>query len=231
MQITATLAALLIVGASAFVVPHTPVGGGLATSSKGLIARDAFWNRGQALEEVIVFDEAAEQQALAANAEAEAEAEAEGARVAEYEELNALDKLQVAAPMPLCPAFYPPWPLPSSQVDWGIKAAPGEPEIDLKAKIKSLGVAGVIAYTLTELGFWGVSIPLGVLVEHQATGQWLDLTTPEGQQKVAAFSFSLLAVLRLLIPFRLALGIALAPWCDENIIQRFGIKEAEAEEA
>lgn len=66
---------------------------------------------------------------------------------------------------------------------WGVKSPPGEPEIDLKQKIKSAGLAGVVAYAGTELGFWIISVPLAVVGYHQTTGEWLDLTTLEGKEQ------------------------------------------------
>lgn len=74
--------------------------------------------------------------------------------------------------------------LDKALVAWGVKAPPGEPEIDLKQKIKSAGLAGVVAYAGTELGFWIISVPLAVVGYHQTTGEWLDLTTLEGKEQV-----------------------------------------------
>lgn len=67
---------------------------------------------------------------------------------------------------------------------WGVKSAPGKPEIDLKEKIKTAGLAGALAYGGTELAFWIISVPLAVFGYHQTTGEWLDLTSLEGKEKV-----------------------------------------------
>lgn len=72
--------------------------------------------------------------------------------------------------------------LDKALIAWGVKSAPGEPEIDFKEKIKSAGLAGALAYGGTELGFWIISVPLAVVVYHQTTGEWLDLTTLEGKE-------------------------------------------------
>lgn len=70
-------------------------------------------------------------------------------------------------------------------VAWGVKSPPGEPDIDLKERIKSAGLAGALAYGGTELAFWVISVPLAVVGYHQTTGEWLDLTTLEGKEKAS----------------------------------------------
>lgn len=47
------------------------------------------------------------------------------------------------------------------------------------------GLAGVLSYVSSEVLFWVVSLPLGVLAYHQSTGEWLDLSTADGQTKVS----------------------------------------------
>ncbi|CAM9174697.1 unnamed protein product [Discosporangium mesarthrocarpum] len=122
--------------------------------------------------------------------------ETEGAE----KEMNALDKALVA---------------------WGVKAAPGEPEVDLKQKIKSAGVAGAAAYGLTELGFWVISIPLAVFGYHQTTGEWLDLSTVEGKEELFGLSAGFLTFARLVVPLRIAAALALTPAMDKYVIKRF----------
>lgn len=73
-------------------------------------------------------------------------------------------------------------------VAWGVKSPPGEPEIDFKEKIKSAGVAGALAYGATELAFWIVSVPLAIFTYYETTGEWLDLTSLEGKEKVHFFN-------------------------------------------
>lgn len=48
----------------------------------------------------------------------------------------------------------------------------------------SAGLAGVLSYVSSEVLFWAISLPLGVLAWHAQTGEWLDLSTGEGQAKV-----------------------------------------------
>lgn len=47
------------------------------------------------------------------------------------------------------------------------------------------GLAGVLSYVSSEVLFWVSSLPLGVLAYHQSTGEWLDLSTADGQAKVS----------------------------------------------
>lgn len=75
--------------------------------------------------------------------------------------------------------------LDKALVAWGVKSPPGEPDVDLKDKIKSAGLAGALAYGGTELAFWVISVPLAVVGYHQTTGEWLDLTTLEGKEEAS----------------------------------------------
>ena len=45
------------------------------------------------------------------------------------------------------------------------------------AAIKKLGVAGTLAYILTELAFWLVAFPLAATSYYQAFGHWPDVST------------------------------------------------------
>lgn len=72
-------------------------------------------------------------------------------------------------------------------IAWGVKSPPGEPEVDIKEKIKSAGLAGALAYGGTELAFWVISVPLAVFGYHETTGEWLDLTSLEGKEKVGGY--------------------------------------------
>lgn len=88
-----------------------------------------------------------------------------------------------------CDALSPPDPplgqaLDRALVAWGVKSRPGEPEVDFKEKIKSAGLAGALAYGSTELAFWIISVPLAIFTYYRTTGEWLDLTTLEGKEKV-----------------------------------------------
>ncbi|CBN75994.1 conserved unknown protein [Ectocarpus siliculosus] len=117
---------------------------------------------------------------------------------ADEEEMNSLDKALVA---------------------WGVKSPPGEPEIDFKEKIKSAGLAGALAYGGTELAFWIISVPLAVVGYHQTTGEWLDLTTLEGKEKLFGLTAGFLTFARLVVPLRIALALALTPAMDKYVVK------------
>lgn len=64
----------------------------------------------------------------------------------------------------------------------------------------SAGLAGVLSYVSSEVLFWAISLPLGVLAWHAQTGEWLDLSTGEGQAKVISALQSLLPACILAFP-------------------------------
>ncbi|CAM9427876.1 unnamed protein product [Hapterophycus canaliculatus] len=122
---------------------------------------------------------------------------------ADEEEMSSLDKALVA---------------------WGVKSPPGEPDIDLKERIKSAGLAGALAYGGTELAFWVISVPLAVVGYHQTTGEWLDLTTLEGKEKASrlfGLTAGFLTFARLVVPLRIALALALTPAMDKYVVKGF----------
>lgn len=94
------------------------------------------------------------------------------------------------------------------------------------ADVKKFGVSGTVAYVITELAFWAVAFPVASTALYQTTGHWPDVindTTDRGA--VLAFIFGAANVARLLVPVRLGAALALAPWVDENIINREGSDE------
>lgn len=82
------------------------------------------------------------------------------------------------------------------------------------AKIKSMGTSGVIAYAITELGFWLTSVPLALVVLHAQSGEWLSITDEADRVKVLTFAATFITGARLLVPARLALALALTPFVD-----------------
>ncbi|KAJ1459316.1 hypothetical protein M885DRAFT_511184 [Pelagophyceae sp. CCMP2097] len=109
-------------------------------------------------------------------------------------------------------------------VNWGLKEDPRVPE-ELRLtpiqRIKSSGRAGVSAYALTEGVFWLSSVPLALAAIRYETGALPDVATTEGQTAVAEYVVAFTTFARVLVPARIALALALAPWCDRNIIQKF----------
>ena len=95
------------------------------------------------------------------------------------------------------------------------------------ADVKKFGVAGTVAYVLTELAFWAVAFPVASTALYQTTGHWPDVFNDNGDRAaVLAFIFTGANIARLLVPLRLGAALALAPWVDENIINREGASDA-----
>jgi len=88
-------------------------------------------------------------------------------------------------------------------------------------RIKDSGKAGIAAYTITEFAFWLSSIPFAYGLLAVTTGEIPDFTTDEGKAAISGAAFVLINFARVIVPARIALALALAPWCDENIIQKY----------
>ena len=91
------------------------------------------------------------------------------------------------------------------------------------ADVKKFGVSGTVAYVLTELAFWAVAFPVASTALYRTTGHWPDAINDAGDRTaVLAFIFTGANIARLLVPLLLGAALALAPWVDENIINRGG---------
>jgi hypothetical protein len=87
--------------------------------------------------------------------------------------------------------------------------------------IKKYGVAGTVAYVLTELAFWIVAFPVAGTALYQSTGHWPDVfNDATDRAAVLAFIFAGANIARAFVPVRLGAALALAPWVDENILNR-----------
>ena len=91
------------------------------------------------------------------------------------------------------------------------------------ADIKKFGVAGTLAYILTELAFWAIAFPVASTSFYNLNGHWPDFGDGGDRTAVLAFIFAGANVARLVVPLRFGAAVALIPWVDENICQRFGI--------
>ena len=92
--------------------------------------------------------------------------------------------------------------------------------------VKKFGVSGTVAYVITELLFWAVAFPVASTSLYQTTGHWPDVINDTSDRTaVLAFIFAGANIARLLVPLRLGAALALAPWVDENIINREGASE------
>ena len=91
------------------------------------------------------------------------------------------------------------------------------------ADIKKFGVAGTLAYILTELAFWIVAFPVASTTFYNTAGHWPDFSDGSDRTAVLAFIFAGANVARLAVPLRFGAAFALAPWVDENIVQKLGM--------
>ena len=86
--------------------------------------------------------------------------------------------------------------------------------------IKKYGVAGTLAYILTELAFWAVAFPVASTTFYNTAGHWPDFSNGDDRTAVLAFIFAGANVARLVVPLRFGAAFALIPWVDENIVQK-----------
>ena len=89
--------------------------------------------------------------------------------------------------------------------------------------IKKYGVAGTLAYVLTELAFWAVAFPVASTTFYNTAGHWPDFSDGGDRATVIGSIFLGANVARLAVPLRFGVAFAAAPWVDENIVKRFGI--------
>lgn len=94
--------------------------------------------------------------------------------------------------------------------------------------VKKYGVAGTLAYVLTELAFWAVAFPVAAVALYNSKGAWPDFSVNADRAAVLGFIFAGANAARLAVPLRFGAALALAPWVDENIVSRFGTDEDEA---
>mmetsp|Transcript_9824 Transcript_9824/g.15600 ORF Transcript_9824/g.15600 Transcript_9824/m.15600 type:complete len:249 (-) Transcript_9824:94-840(-) len=93
--------------------------------------------------------------------------------------------------------------------------------------VKKYGVAGTLSYVLTELAFWAIAFPTECFAYLNSAGHWPDFSKPEESAAVFGLVFAASNIARLLLPLRFGAALALAPWVDANIVQRFGGKKEE----
>jgi Protein of unknown function (DUF2499) len=96
----------------------------------------------------------------------------------------------------------------------------GKPSLSM-TDVKKFGVAGTVAYVITELAFWIVAFPAAATALYQSTGHWPDVFNDNADRTaVLAFIFAGANIARAFVPIRLGAALALAPWVDENLINR-----------
>jgi hypothetical protein len=95
------------------------------------------------------------------------------------------------------------------------KVAEGEEEKMTLEKIASFGIAGVLSIAVAETVFWVLSFPTSELLYFAGTGEWIDLTSQEGQIKFLAFTAGWGALGGVIAQYRTVLtAAAMTPWMD-----------------
>eukprot|EP00490_Sorites_sp_Unknown_P030387 CAMPEP_0114674588 /NCGR_PEP_ID=MMETSP0191-20121206/46589_1 /TAXON_ID=126664 /ORGANISM="Sorites sp." /LENGTH=208 /DNA_ID=CAMNT_0001942143 /DNA_START=60 /DNA_END=686 /DNA_ORIENTATION=+ len=97
--------------------------------------------------------------------------------------------------------------------------------------VKKYGAAGTLSYVITELLFWAIAFPTECIVYLNTAGHWPDFSKPEESAAVFGLVFAASNIARLLLPLRFGAALAMAPWVDENIMQKFFKKEEATEGA
>ena len=82
-------------------------------------------------------------------------------------------------------------------------------------KVKSFGKAGTLAYVLVELAFWALALPAAIWWYRVAEGTWLDLSDPGDKARLLGAGAVFINGVRLMVPFRLAAALALAPTVEK----------------
>lgn len=82
-------------------------------------------------------------------------------------------------------------------------------------KIASFGIAGILSIAVAESVFWILSFPTSELLYFAGTGEWIDLTSQEGQLKFLAFTAGWGALGGVIAQYRTVLtAAAMTPWMD-----------------
>jgi hypothetical protein len=98
---------------------------------------------------------------------------------------------------------------------WSAKAK-ADPSVGLQL-IKDAGVAGAISYTVVELSFFSIALPIGYFGWHASTGEWLQPLLLlqedgyEGKARVLGLLLSYVVLLKTLFPLRLGSTLLLTP--------------------
>jgi hypothetical protein len=102
-------------------------------------------------------------------------------------------------------------------------------------QVASKGLAGVLAIAVAEAIFWAAGLPLAALWVKLTTGEWIDITTSEGQLQAAGFSFGYGGFATVILQYRVTLfAIPLVPVMEKLVVEpgkklfgeRFGEKQS-----
>lgn len=116
-------------------------------------------------------------------------------------------------------SLFPTLELPSFMTG-GNSDGEAKPSLSM-SDVKKYGIAGTVAYVLTELAFWIVAFPVAATALYQSTGHWPDILNDNTDRAaVLAFIFAGANIARAFVPIRLGAALALAPWVDTNLISK-----------
>lgn len=87
-------------------------------------------------------------------------------------------------------------------------------------KVAAMGLAGVLAIAAAEAMFWLAGMPLAEIYYKWTSGEFIDLTTSEGQLQAAGFSFGYGGFATLILQYRVTLfAIPLVPVMDKYVVK------------
>ncbi len=87
--------------------------------------------------------------------------------------------------------------------------------------VKSKGTSGIISYVITEVMFWALVIPIIIASYHGSNQEWLNFGNSEDRAKILALAGVYVTSIRLAVPLRLGVAVAIIPWVEENITNNF----------
>ena len=87
--------------------------------------------------------------------------------------------------------------------------------------VKSKGTSGIISYVITEVMFWALVIPIIIASYHGSNQEWLNFANTEDRAKILALAGVYVTSIRLAVPLRLGVAVAIIPWVEENIANNF----------
>jgi hypothetical protein len=87
--------------------------------------------------------------------------------------------------------------------------------------VKSKGTSGIISYVITEVMFWALVIPIIIASYHGSNQEWLNFANTEDRAKILALAGIYVTSIRLAVPLRLGVAVAIIPWVEENIANNF----------
>jgi len=99
----------------------------------------------------------------------------------------------------------------------GLVTRAGQEPASLLELVKDAGVAGAIAYTVVELSFFAIALPIGYFAWHASTGEWLQPLLllredgVDGKARVLGLLLSYIVLLKSLFPVRLGSTLLLTP--------------------